>query len=169
MKLALIVAAAENDVIGREGALPWRLSADLKRFKRLTTGHAVLMGRRTWESIARPLPERRMIVVTRQAGYRAEGIETAGSLEEAIALARDGRETEAFVIGGAEMYRLALPVADRIYLTRVRARVEGDVVLPPIDWSQWRLVAEELHEADERNEHGYTFADYQQIARWQSF
>src|SRR5262245_37513826 len=126
MRISLIAAMAENGVIGRGGQLPWRLEADLARFKQLTMGHTVIMGRKTWESIGRPLPGRRMIVVTRQGRYAADGIEVAGNLEAALEAARVAGEEEAFIIGGAEVYRQALPLADRLYMTLVLAEIEGD-------------------------------------------
>src|SRR3954468_7084720 len=117
MQISIIVAAAENGVIGREGQLPWRLSADLQRFKQLTMGHAVLMGRKTYESVGRPLPGRRMIVITKQHDYRAEGVEIACNLDEAYRRAAEQGETEAFIIGGAEIFREAMPNAERLYFT----------------------------------------------------
>ncbi|HMO86745.1 MAG TPA: dihydrofolate reductase, partial [Lacipirellulaceae bacterium] len=124
MIVSLIAAVADNGVIGRDGGLPWRLSADLQRFKRLTMGHPLIMGRRTWEALGRPLPGRTSIVVTRQSPYAAPQAEVqiTGSLDDALAAAAraPGGDQEAFVIGGAEIYALALPRADRLYLTRVR-------------------------------------------------
>jgi dihydrofolate reductase len=167
MTLTLIAAVAENGVIGRGGELPWRLSADLRRFRELTMGRAVIMGRRTWESIGRPLPGRRMIVVTRRPGYRAEGAATAGSLAEAQRLAGEGArgaEGAAFVIGGGEVYRQALALADRLELTRVHAAVEGDAFFPEIDFGCWRLVASTRHEADAKNEFPFTFESYERAS-----
>ncbi len=149
MKLSLIVAMAENGVIGRDGALPWHLPADLRRFKTLTMGHSMVMGRKTFESIGRVLPGRRSIVVSRDPEWRAEGAWTAPSLEAALALT--ATEAEVFVIGGAEIFRQALPRADRLYLTRVLAEVEGDVYFPELDASEWRLVSREEIAADEKN------------------
>src|ERR1700742_580843 len=127
MRISIIVAVAENGVIGRDGQLPWRLSADLQRFKRLTMGHTMIMGRRTWESIGRPLPGRRTIVVTRQTNYSvAEGVQTAASLDDALAIAETTGEREVFVVGGAELYNEALPQAGRLFFTEVAADVEGD-------------------------------------------
>ena len=126
--LALIVAVARNGVIGRAGTLPWHLSEDLKHFKKTTTGHAIIMGRKTYESIGRPLPERRNIVVT-ASGMRFEGCETAASLEEAIALARETDECP-FIIGGASLYHEALPIATEIHLTTIDEDYEGDTFFP---------------------------------------
>jgi len=161
--ISLIVAVAENGVIGRRGELPWRLSADLRRFKELTMGHAIIMGRKTFESIGRPLPGRRMIVVTRQADYRAVGADVVGGLEEAYRAAGAPRETEAFVIGGAEIFAQAKPQAEHVYLTRVHATVEGDALFPPLDLNQWRLVSSELHAADAKNEYPFTFEVYERV------
>lgn len=163
MRISIIVAVAENGVIGRGGQLPWRLSADLRRFKRLTMGHTIVMGRRTWESIGRQLPGRRMIVVSRQPGYRVEiaGVATASSFDEALRLAADASEDEVFIIGGAELYREALAHADRLYLTRVHAEVAGDTQFPPLELSQWRLLESESHTADAANEFPFTFELYE--------
>lgn len=159
MKVSLIVARSDGGVIGRGNALPWHLPADLLRFKALTTGHTIIMGRRTYESIGRPLPDRRSVVISRNPEYAPEGVDTVGSLEEALLTAQD--DDEAFIIGGAEVFREALPLADRLYLTVVHAEVEGDVSFPAIDVRNWRLVEREAHDADERNPHAYTFERYE--------
>lgn len=164
MIISLIVAAAENDVIGRQNDLPWRLSADLRRFKELTMGHAIVMGRKTYESIGRPLPGRRMIVVTRQPGYAAEGVEVAGDMQVAVDLAAARGETELFIIGGAEIFAHFLPRADRLYWTRVHAAVDGDVRFPAFDRNDWRLVESVRHEADAKNEHPYSFELYERVS-----
>ncbi len=157
--VSLLVAMAENRVIGNRGELPWRLPADLRRLKRLTTGHAIVMGRRTWESIGRPLPKRRSIVLSRRPGYELKGAEVVSSLDEALALAAD--DDEVFVIGGAELFAAALGRADRLYLTRVHAEVEGDVWMPSFEDGSWELVAEEAHGADERHAYAFTFEIYE--------
>jgi len=158
-RLSLIVAMSLNRVIGREGDLPWRLSADLKQFRKLTTGHAILMGRKTYDSIGRPLPQRRSIVITRNEQYRPAGVETAGSLEEAIQLV--GNDDEVFIIGGGAVYEQALPLADRLYVTLVEAEVEGDTFFPPTDHAQWRIVSDEAHPADDKNDWSYRFQIYE--------
>lgn len=167
MKLSLIVAVSENNVIGREGELPWRLSADLQRFKRLTMGHAILMGRKTWESIGRPLPGRTSIVISRQPDYETgfDQVLLANNLDEAMNQARqvEQRDGEVFVIGGARVYEMAFPRADRLLLTRVHAEVDGDVTFPEIDWQQWQLVEEESHAADQRNEFDHTYQVFQRV------
>jgi dihydrofolate reductase len=165
MKVSLIVAAAENGVIGRRNELPWRLSADLKRFKELTMRHAIIMGRKTFESIGRPLPGRRMIVITRHPNYQPTGAQAVGSLEAALAAAEQAGEEEAFVIGGAEIFREASPRADRLYLTRVNADVDGDVFFSLPDSNDWRLLSSAQHPADAKNDHPFTFEVYERIQR----
>ncbi|MFT4612927.1 MAG: dihydrofolate reductase [Bacteroidia bacterium] len=165
LPLALIVAAAENDIIGRNNALPWHLPEDMKSFRRITMGKPVIMGRRTFESIGRPLPGRANIVITRQQGYQIEGVNVVHSLEEALCLAAelvliDGVE-EAVVMGGADIYREALPQANRLYLTRVHAEVEGDVSLPAVDWAVWREVSREDHFAQAPNPFDYSIVVYE--------
>ncbi|MCI5107262.1 MAG: dihydrofolate reductase [Pseudomonadales bacterium] len=165
MKLSLICAMAENRVIGRNNSLPWHLSEDLKYFKRVTMGSPIIMGRKTWESIGRPLPGRSNIVVTRNKDYQAEGAKVVESLPAAISLAEsialiDGSE-EAFVIGGAELYRLALPEADCFHLTRVHAEVEGDTRLDDFDESRWQEVWREDFERNETNPYNYSICKLQ--------
>ena len=138
---------ARNRVIGRDGRLPWRLPADLQRFKALTLGHHIIMGRHTWESIGRPLPGRVSIVVTRNPAYSATGATVVNSLSDALMLAGD--DSEAFVIGGGEMYREALPLADRIYLTELHADYPGDAFFPPLASDEWRAAQSEHHPAQQ--------------------
>ena len=156
-RISLVVAVARNGVIGRDGDLPWRLPADLRRFREITTGHTIVMGRRTWESIGRPLPDRVNVVLSTRPEFRATGCRVEGRFEAAIAAAREAGETEVFLIGGAAVYREALPGASRIYLTRVHADVDGDVFLPPIEASEWREVSREEHVADARHAHPFAF------------
>jgi dihydrofolate reductase len=171
MRRSLLVAVSAGGVIGRQGALPWRLSADLKRFKRLTLGHPLIMGRKTLESIGRLLPGRTTIVITRQPAWRpvwltdeaAANLRIAHSLEEALRLAAG--DDEVFVIGGGEIYRLALPHADRIYRTLVEADVEGDAFFPELSPDTWQIVWEERHAADEQNEYDYRFQILDRVAR----
>ncbi len=157
MSASLIVAVAANGAIGREGDLPWRLPADLRHFKRLTMGHHLIIGRRTWESVAVILPGRTMVVVTRDPNYRpgVEGVLVANSLEEALRLA--GGDDEPFVAGGAALYREAFDIVDRMYLTRIDAEFEADTFFPVFNAGQWVVVAEEKHEPDEKNVYPYTF------------
>jgi dihydrofolate reductase len=155
MRIALIAALAENRVIGRDNQLPWRISADLKHFKALTMGKPIVMGRKTWESIGRALPGRENIVVTRDTGYRAQGCQVVHSIDEALEIT--GKSDEVMIVGGAGLYQQTLEHADRLYLTRVKAEVEGDTWFPEIDPRQWREVACESHSADENNEYDYDF------------
>lgn len=153
--VTLIVAVADSGVIGRDNALPWHLPDDLKRFKRLTLGKPVIMGRKTFESIGKPLPGRTNIVVTRDANYRREGVTVAGDIEAAMRAA--GEVAEVMVIGGAELFRACLPRAGRLQLTRVHADIAGDIRWPEMDLRQWRLIESEPHPADERHAHAMTF------------
>nr|AIA17454.1 Dihydrofolate reductase [uncultured bacterium] len=138
--------------------MPWRLSADLQRFKKLTMGHAIIMGRKTFESIGRALPGRTSIVITRQPNYRVDGVLTARNLFESLRLC--GNADQAFVIGGGEIYSQALPLADRLYLTAVDAEVEGDTYFPPWDEQQWRMVEETTHPCDAKNSFAMRFQIY---------
>jgi len=156
--ITLIAAISDNGVIGAEGDLPWRLPADLKHFKAVTTGHPILMGRKTHESIGKPLPNRRNIVLTRNAGWSRPGVETVHDLQEALRLVDDD---ELFVIGGEQVYRAALPIADRLLITRVHAHVRGDVMFPEFDRGAWTLTDEQHRPADEHNAHDITFQQYQ--------
>jgi dihydrofolate reductase len=153
--ISLIVAASTNNVIGSGGDLPWKLSADLQRFKALTMGKPIIMGRKTWESIGRPLPGRKNIVVTRQPGYEAVGCTVVASPDQAIEAADEAGEI--MIIGGGNLYRQFLPVADRIYLTRVHAEIEGDTLIPELLPSDWRTVSSESHTADEANDYDSEF------------
>ncbi len=166
--LTIIVAAAENGVIGRDNDMPWRLSTDLKRFKALTLGKPIVMGRRTWDSIGRPLPGRTIIVVSRDPGFRAEGAETAASLEEGIALGRRLAEAagvdEVYIGGGGKIYAQALPLARRVRLTRVLASIEGDTHFPALDPAEWRLVSSEDVPAGEKDSHATRYMVYERLA-----
>lgn len=144
-KIYLVAAVASNGVIGRKGQLPWHLPEDLKHFKRLTLGHPVIMGRRTWESLGRPLPGRDNIVVTRQAGYDAPGAAVASSLEAALALSAG--EPVVFVIGGQQLFAESLPIAAGLVLTEIDREYEGDTWFPPYDRSRWRESQREHHTA----------------------
>ena len=154
--VSLLVAMSENRVIGRENALPWRLPADLKRFKTLTTGRTIIMGRKTWDSLPRwPLPGRRNVVITRNRAFEAAGAAVVHSLEAAL---REGAgEDEIFVIGGERIFQEALPLADRLYLTVVHASVEGDTYFPEFNGTGWRLVEDDRRPADEMNPYDYSF------------
>ena len=154
--ISLIVAASMNNVIGAKGDLPWRLSTDLKRFKTLTMGKPIVMGRKTYESIGRPLPGRQNIVVTRNPGFVADGCDVVSSIDAAIEVAGDAEEI--MVIGGSHIYAAFLPRADRIYLTRVQAELEGDAYLPAIDKDKWHEVSAENHAADDSNDYDAVFS-----------
>lgn len=156
--ISLIVAASTNNVIGVAGGLPWHLSDDLKRFKALTMGKPIIMGRKTYESIGRALPGRQNIVITTQNKYAADGCDVVASVDEAIAVAGDADEV--MVIGGGEIYRLFLPLADRIHMTRVDVDVAGDTGFPEISDEVWREVAREEHRADDANDHDFTIVTY---------
>jgi len=148
MRLHVIVAAAQNGIIGRDGAMPWRIPEDLKRFKALTMGAPIVMGRKTWDAIGRPLPGRESIVITRQTGFRAEGAVVVHSLDEALAHTRGRDVPEAFVIGGGDVYRQALPLADVVHLTQVHGAFEGDASFPPLEASEWRETGREARAQD---------------------
>jgi dihydrofolate reductase len=161
--LALIAAVARNGVIGRDGAMPWRLPQDLRRFRELTLGHTVVMGRRTWESLApkfRPLPGRRNIVVSRDPHYRAEGATLASSLADALALARQQAGQRVFVIGGAQLYAQALPLADTLELTELHADVAGDTLFPRWNRSDFEETRRTAHAADPNGTPAFDFVTY---------
>ena len=157
-RLALIVAVSANDVIGADGGMPWHLSADLKRFKKLTMGHHIIMGRKTYESIGRLLPGRTTVIVSRQPSLHVNGARIANSIEEALQFAGD--DDCPFITGGAEIYQLALPQVTDIYLTRIDKDVLGDTWLPKIDWDRWELVESETH--DHEGQFEYSFEHYRQ-------
>lgn len=151
MRISAIVAVSENNVIGRDGHLPWRLSADLKRFKAITTGHSIILGRKNYDDIGRPLPNRTNYVLTRNPSFEAPGCIVCNSLDVAIKAAEATGETECFIIGGAAIYGEAMPLVKKMYVTRVLAQIQGDVFFP--DWGEgWRKVDEEKFPADEKNE-----------------
>ena len=156
--VSIIVAVAQNGMIGCENRLIWHISEDLKRFKAITSGHPVVMGRKTWESLGRALPGRTNVVITRNAEYEAVGATVVGSLEEAIGLFPT--EEEVFVIGGGEIYRQAMGLAERFYLTVVHHDYAGDTFYPEWDRSQWELVSEERHQRGEKFPYPYSFEDY---------
>ncbi len=159
VRISLIVAVAENGVIGRDGDLPWRLPDDLRHFKAVTMGKPVLMGRRTWDSLKGPLPGRRNLVLSRNAALQRSGAEIVSSLEDALRVAAD--VDELVVIGGAQLYALALPVADRLYVTRVHASVSGDTHFPEIQWEDWHCVERRTHPADARHVHAFTMETWE--------
>jgi dihydrofolate reductase len=157
--ISIIAAMDRRRGIGVDNKLPWRLSADLKRFRELTMGHHVIVGRKTFESIGRPLPGRRMIVVTRDRNYKAEGCDLAHSVEDATRMARERGESEVFICGGAEIYAQSIEVADRMYLTFVDAEVEADTFFPQFDESEWVERESFYQPADEMNQYPFTFRE----------
>lgn len=159
MELSIIVAMAQNRAIGRNNQLLWHISADLRRFKAITMGHTIIMGRRTYQSIGRPLPGRRNIVVSRNPSFSAEGCTVAQSLEAALALCPAG--DEAFVIGGGQIYAQALPLAHRMYITLVHSDMEADTFFPEYDPAQWRVVAEQ--EDSQADGLAFTFIDMERL------
>jgi dihydrofolate reductase len=160
-RISLIVAMSRNRVIGANGKIPWHLPGELKLFKDLTMGHHLIMGRKTWESIGRLLPGRSTVIVTRQPGYGVPGATVAHTLQEAIAACRG--DEEIFVIGGAEVFREALPLADRVYLTTVDAEVAGDTFMPGFEGPEWPVRSSRSFPADERNRHAYTLAVHERV------
>ncbi|TFF74301.1 type 3 dihydrofolate reductase [Aeromonas taiwanensis] len=160
MQISMIAAMAHDRVIGLDNQMPWHMPADLAHFKRVTLGKPVLMGRKTFESIGRPLPGRRNLVISRNPAYQAEGVEVIDSVEAALALLGEGVD-ELMVIGGGHLYGQLMPRADRLYLTRIDLAVAGDTRFPAFDDEQWRLVESEAHPADEKNPHPYRFETWQ--------
>ena len=171
MRVRVIAAMSRNRVIGKGGALPWRLPADLRRFKHLTTGHPVIMGRRTYDSIGRPLPDRETIIISRDPGFRPAGAVVVASLDAALEHAALEQATlehaagagDVFIAGGGQIYELALPGTDRLDLTIVHATVDGDTFFPAIEPADWTLADDERFEADDRHEYGYSFRTYLRV------
>lgn len=163
MTLTLIVAAAANHVIGKDNQLPWHLPRDLAYFKHITTGCPIIMGRKTYESIGKALPNRLNVVITRNADYQLDDAHVVHSLGAAIHVAKqaDSRNGEIHVIGGATIFEAALPLVDKIYLNRVLADFDGDTFLPQVDWQQWQLTHSEDHAADDKNAHAMRFEVYE--------
>lgn len=163
MTISLVVAMSENGVIGREGGLPWRLSTDLKRFKAITMGKPVVMGRKTWDSIGRPLPGRRNIVISRDPTFSAPGASTVATVEEALELGRAeaGPEGEICIIGGGEIFKATLPLADILHVTHVVADVEGDAYFPDIDPTQWQVLSQENVPAGEKDMYPTRYVVYE--------
>ncbi len=162
MNLTLIAAMAKNRVIGKDNDLIWHFPEDLKHFKSLTSGHHVIMGRKTFESVGRPLPKRVNIIITRQKDYQAEGCKIAGSLEEALAMVEN--DDQPFIVGGAEIYKQSLNFANTIELTLIEAEYEGDTFFPEFDPSIWKLARGEKKEADDKHAHPYEFLTYKKIS-----
>lgn len=157
-KLSIIAAMDTNRVIGFNNDIPWHIPHDLKRFKRLTSGHTIIMGRKTFESLGKPLPKRRNIVITSRSDYKAPGIEVVKSVEDAIRIA--DRKEENFVAGGANIYEQFLPYADKLYLTHIKGEFKGDTYFPRIDYSQWEVVEEEKHVTEDDKQIEFTYKTY---------
>lgn len=157
MTISLVVAAANNNAIGKDGKMPWHLPADMKHFKNITWGMPIIMGRKTFESIGKVLPGRKNIVITRQTGWEAEGVVVVKKIEDAFFVAAEADAKEAMVIGGGEIYKQIFDKARRIYLTRVDAEPEGDTFFPVLRSEEWHLVSQQKHEADEKNAYNYSF------------
>ena len=164
MDISLIWAMTENGVIGRDNGLPWRLPKDMQFFMAVTAGKPVIMGRRTFESMPAPLAGRDNIVITRQEGYQPRGVDVVGNFAEALRVGRDRADAsdqqEIMVIGGAEIYRLGLAVATRLYVTRIHTELDGDTRFPEVDWSGWQQASTEEFPADERHDYPFTISIY---------
>ena len=156
--ITLIAAAAENNALGKDNDLLWHLPEDFKRFKQITSGHHIIMGRKTFESFPKPLPNRTHIIITRQKEYLADGCLVVHSLEEALEISPQNEEV--FIIGGAQIYKQALPFADKIDLTRVHIELDADAFFPEFNTSEWNLVFSEKHFKDEKHQFDYTFETY---------
>lgn len=163
MILSAIVAISNNNVIGKDNELPWYLPADLKYFKKITINHPVIMGRKSYEAIGQPLPKRTNIVLTQDPYYLSSNILIAHSIEEALALAYDLESDEVFVIGGAMIFEICMPLLDRLYITEIHADFDGDTYFPDWNREEWNLISEEHHSSDKKNEFDYSFKIYERI------
>ena len=163
MTTSIIVAAAANNVIGKNNQLLWHLPADLKYFKNLTTDHHVIMGRKTYEAIGHPLPNRTNIILSHRVDYQADGCMVVNSIDNALQIAIENKETEAFIIGGGEIYKQALAKTDKIYLTKVDVLFEGDTFFPELDKDKWKLISQEARNPDDKHSYPYAFLVYEKI------
>lgn len=166
MTISLIAALAENRVIGKNNDLPWRLPDDMKYFMSTTTGHAVIMGRKNFDSLPskfKPLANRMNIVITRNAAWKSPGVTAVGSWAEALKAAKSHPDSEVFVIGGAQIYELALSDADRLYLTEIKANIDGDTRFPAFDKNEWKETSRQHHPADSNHEYAFDFVVYERI------
>ncbi len=157
MIVSMIVAAAQNDVIGKENQLPWHMPADMKYFKQTTSGHCIIMGRKTFDALGKPLPNRTNIIITRQEDFSAEGCMVVNQLQQAIDYAKDHGETECFIIGGGDIFIQALVWTDKVYLTRIHHDFEGDTFFPALSKTDWKEVLNDKHLPDEKNKFPYSF------------
>lgn len=163
MTISLVVAAATNNVIGKDGKMPWHLPNDMKHFKNVTWGMPIVMGRKTFDSLGKALPGRKNIVITRQQGWKADNTVAVKNIEDALFVAHETDAKEVMVIGGGEIYKALFDKAQRIYLTRVEAEPEGDTFFPVLVQGQWHLVSQKNHEADEKNAYNYSFQVWERI------
>ncbi len=163
MTISLIVAAATNNAIGKDGRMPWHLPNDMKHFKNITWGMPIVMGRKTFESLGKALPGRKNIVITRQPGWKAEDVITVKNIEDALFVVKESDAKEAMVIGGGEIYKLLFDKARRIYLTRVEAEPEADTFFPSLNPEEWHLMSQQNYEADEKNAYNYSFQVWERI------
>jgi dihydrofolate reductase len=163
MTISCIVAVAHHRVIGRDNDIPWYLPADLQYFKKVTMGHTIVMGRNCYNSIGRPLPKRTNIIVTRDPYYISSVCPIARSIPEALEIANENGETEVFIIGGGQIYAQTVDLWDRLYLTEVDIEVDGDVFFSEMDMKQWKIISEEPHTKDEKNEYDYVFKVFERI------
>lgn len=165
MIISLIVAMDTNRGIGVHNTLPWRLSADLKMFKQRTMGHYIIFGRKTYESIGKPLPGRTTIIITRNTDYTAEGCVIANDIHQALQIARTAGENECFICGGSEIYQQAIGLAHKIYLTDVHAKVQADTFFPHLVENEWKTISQQEFTADEKNQYNFTFRVLEQITK----
>jgi dihydrofolate reductase len=163
MIVSQVVAISENNAIGKDNKLIWHLPADLKHYKNKTMGHHMIMGRKTWESIGRLLPGRQTVIITRDKDYKVEGAYVVHSLQEALEVAKKNNDTEACIVGGAEIFRQAMDLTDKIYLTVVHETFEADTFYPPLDPAKWKLTQKEDHQPDEKNKYSYSFCEYERV------
>lgn len=161
MIISAIVAMSQNCVIGKDNKIPWHLPADLKYFKRTTINHHIILGRKCYESIGRPLPKRTNIIITRNKAFEAEGCVIVNSIEAALEYSRNQDQSEVFIVGGGQIYEQSMELWDRLYLTEVETEVDGDIYFPKIDDKQWIIINEKYHMANENNPHNYTFKVYE--------
>lgn len=164
MRIAQVVAVSQNHAIGKDNKLIWHLPADLKHYKEITMGHHMIMGRKTYESIGRPLPGRTTVIITRDKDYKAEGCVIVNSLEEGLEVARSANDAEACIVGGGEIFRQAMHLTDKIYLTVINEHFDGDTFYPELDPKQWNLVKREDFHPDEKNKYYYSFCEYERVA-----
>jgi len=157
MNVSIIAAVSKNFVIGYKGKIPWYIPEDLKRFKKITSGHHIIIGRKTYEAIGHPLPDRTNVVITRNKKYKAQGCVIVNSFKEAVMFAKKNKEKEAFIIGGEQVYNLALPIADKIYLTRVHHNFKGDSFFPKINTDNWKEISGQNHPKDKNHPFPYDF------------